>query len=157
MGSRPTVVVQLPTREKVNAFRSGLGNTCGIVALGSDPKTLWTLAGIDAFYLSLTRAERWGARPLQPHSVALLRTTESDQREGMPPYIVTGLVLKDDEPNTGAFCIPLLVKAMLAVIDGANAQHPGVIRTIGFFEFELTFPGTSLTEVAGLLASSLKP
>ena len=73
----------------------------------------------------------------------------------MPPYIVTGLVLKDDEPNTGTFCIPLLVKAMLAAIDEANAQHADAIRTIGFFEFELTFPETSLTEVAGLLASSL--
>ena len=65
--------------------------------------------------------------------------------------------MKDNDPNTGAFCIPILVRTMLAAIDEANAQHPGMIRTIGFFEFELTFPETSLMEVAGLLASSLGP
>ena len=73
----------------------------------------------------------------------------------MPKYLVTGLVLKDDDPNTAAFGIPLILKATRTAIDEANAQSPGAIGTIGFFEYELTFAGASLTDVARLLVASL--
>jgi hypothetical protein len=73
---RPNIIVQLPTREKVRAFRDGLGDTLGVVALEMEPKVFWTLGGLDALYLTLSRAERWGSRPLPPHTAALLRTTE---------------------------------------------------------------------------------
>jgi len=61
MLGHPTIVVQLSTRQSVNAFRAGLGNGASVVALGLDPSHFRTLAGIDALYVSLTRAERWGA------------------------------------------------------------------------------------------------
>ncbi len=153
--SYPTIVVQLSTREKVYAFRAGLGEAQGIVALGIDPMTFRTLAGIDALYLSITRTERWRALPPPPHEAALLRTTDADQREGMPKYVVTGLVLHEDDPNTAAFSIPLMLNATQAVIDEVNAESPGAIRTIGFSEYELTFPGGNLTDVARVLAASL--
>ena len=105
MVTRPTIIVQLPTREKVNAFRVGVGGVGGIVTLGLDPKTFTNLAGLDALYLSLTRAERWGAPPLPYYSAAMFRTTAEDQHEGMPPYIVTGMLPREGDPNTAAFAI----------------------------------------------------
>jgi hypothetical protein len=149
------VVVQLGTREKVNAFRAGVGDVGGIVTLGLDPKTFMNLAGLDALYLSLTRTERWGSHPLPHYSAALLRTTAEDQREGMPPYIVTGLLLEEGDPNTAAFAIPHIAKAVLNVVDEVNASNPRAIRTVGFFEFELSFHGTNLTEVGRVFAEAL--
>jgi hypothetical protein len=111
--------------------------------------------GIDALYLSITRAEQWGALPRPPYAATLLRTTEADQKEGMPKYVVTGLVLRDGDPNTAAFAIPLIIRATRTVIDEVNAKSPGTIRTIGFFEHELTFPGATVKDVAGVLAASI--
>jgi hypothetical protein len=84
----------------------------------------------------------------------LLRTTAEDQREGMPPYIVTGLLLKEGDPNTAAFAIPHIANAVLKVIDDVNASSPGAIRKVGFFEFELSFHLTNLTEVGRVFAES---
>jgi hypothetical protein len=150
----PTLVVQFATREKVAEFRSGLGDAGGVVALGVDPAAFRTLAGLDALYLSITRAEQWGARPLPPHTATILRTTEADQREGMPKYILAGLVLRDGEPNTASFAVPLIVEALRRAVEEVNAKEPGAIRTLGLFEFELTFKDTPVQEVAASLAAA---
>lgn len=153
---RPTLVIQQATRERVTAFRAGLGDTESVAVLGIDAKTFSTLPGLDAAYVSLTRTERWGSRPLAPHEVAILETGSTGAEEGLPPMIITGLVLKDDEPNTAATCMPLIIRAVLRAAGERNAALPGSIRTIGFFEFELTFPGASATDVGRMLAASLR-
>ncbi len=84
---------------------------------------LRSFSSASGLYVILTRAERWGSRPIPPHTGALLHTTEEDQKEGMPQYIVTGLVLTEDESNTDDdFCIPLLVKAVRSVVEEVNAK-----------------------------------
>jgi hypothetical protein len=152
---RPNIIVQLPTREKVRGFREGLGDTVGVVALELEPKVFWTLGGLDALYLTLSRAERWGSRPLPPHTAALLRTTDEEQTNGMPPYVITGLVLKEDEPNTAKHGIPLLMRAVLRLANETNKANPGAIRTVGFFEHELFASGGTPKEIAALLAKSV--
>ena len=153
---RPILVIQQPTRERVTAFRAGLGDAENVVVLGIDAKTFSTVPGVDAIYMSLTRAERWGSRPLAPHEVAILETGTKGAEEGLPPFIITGLVLKGDEPNTAATCMPLIIRAVLRAAGERNAAHPGSIRTLGFSEFELTFPGASVTDVGRMLAASLR-
>jgi hypothetical protein len=54
--------------------------------------------GLDAIFLLLPFAEHWGARPLAGQA-QLLRTTSEDQAKGMPPYVVTGIVLRPDDPR----------------------------------------------------------
>lgn len=153
---RPILVIQQATRERVTALRAGLGDVENVVVLGIDARTFSTLAGLDAMYMSLTRAERWGSRPLAPHEVAILETGTTGAEEGQPPFIVTGLVLRADDPNTAAVCIPLIIRGVLRAAGERNAAHPGSIRTIGFSEFELTFPGASVTDVGRMLAASLR-
>ena len=152
---RPNIIVQLPNRETVRAFREGLGDSLGVVALEMEPKVFWTLGGLDALYLTLSRAERWGSRPLPPHTAGLLRTTEQDQKGGMPPYVITGLVLREDEPNTAEQGIPLLVGAVLRLANETNKGSPGAIRTVGFFEYELFASGGTPEEIASLLAKCI--
>ena len=152
---RPNILVQLSKREDVESFRSGLGDTRGVTVLGLDPKTLWRLAGLDALYLSLPRAEQWGSRLIPPHEAALLRTTAEELQSGMPPYIVTGLILNEDDPNTASFLIPILMDAVLRVVERQNTTHPGAIRSIGFFEYELKLPGITLDDVGRAFGQAL--
>lgn len=155
MAARPNVVVHLSSRQKVAQFREGIGDAIGIIALGPETEASWKVAGIDAFYLSVTRAERWGSRPSSPHTVAVLRTSPADRKEGFPPFIITGFLLKEGDPNTAEFCIPRIVTSVVDAIDEVNTGQPGAIRTLGFFEFELSFKGSSLANVAHLLIESL--
>jgi hypothetical protein len=149
------MIVQLSTPEKVDAFRSGSGDEPRIVALGIDSSKFMRLAGLDALYMSLPRAERWGSKPLAPYRAALLRTTDSDQREGMPRYIITGMVLRSEDPNTAAFGVPRILTAVMERVVEVNTANPRSIRTVGFFEYELTFPGSGLAEVGRLFAQAL--
>ena len=115
----------------------------------------WKMAGIDAFYLSITRAERWGARPIPTHAVAVLRTSSVDREAGFPPFIIAGFLLNDGEPNTADYCIPRIIASVSDAIVQVNAEQPGAIRTLGFFEYELSFGGSRPSDVARLLAGSL--
>jgi hypothetical protein len=153
---RSTLVIQQPTRERVSNLRAGLGEVENVVVLGLDAKTFSALPGLDALYMSLTRAERFGSRPLAPHEVAVLETGKQGVEEGLPPLIITGLVLEDGEPNTAEVCVPLIIRAVLRTASERNALRPGSIRTIGFTEFELTFPGASPVDVGRVLAAALK-
>jgi hypothetical protein len=149
-----SILIQFSTRGRARAFRSGLGNVTNIIAISLNPETFWTIGGVDAVYLSLTRAERWGSRPLPPHQAAILETSYEDRGQGLPPYIITGLVMGEDEPNDAKHGIPLLAHAIDEAICQANAKQAGLIRTIGFFEFELEFRGTPIEEIGRLFAVS---
>jgi len=156
MSSHPVFIVQFNARQKVERFRAGLGDTSKVVALGIDDGTFWTVAGIDALYLSLSRAERWGARPLPPYRVALFPTTDADQATGLPRHILAGLVLKEADPNTAAFGLPILAKSILRVVNEHNAAAPAPIRTIGVFEFELRFPEVKLEDIGRLFRDAIE-
>jgi hypothetical protein len=70
--------------------------------------------------------------------------------------VLAGLVLEEREPNTAEVCVPLIIRAVLRAAAEHNARWPGAIHTIGFTEFELTFPGASPLEVGRALAASLR-
>ena len=153
----PNIIVCLPSWEKVAEFRQGLGDTFGIIAIGPASDAMGRLAGMDAFYLSLGRAERWGSRPIAPHTVAVLRTSQADQQSGIPPFVITGFLLKEGETPQIDAVLPLLFDCVLDAIAEVNTQQPGAIRTIGFFEFELTAgEGAPLANSAQLLAQVVK-
>lgn len=152
----PTFVIQQSHRERVAELRAGLGDEERVVVLGIDARTFSETPGIDALYMSITRAERWGARPGAPHEATLLETGQRGMAEGLPPYVIAGLVLKEEEPNTAEFCVPLIVGAILRVVAERNRLHRGAIRTVGFMEFELTFPGAAPADVGRALAASLR-
>jgi hypothetical protein len=90
------------------------------------------------------------------HTVALLRSTPDDRLSGYPPFILTGFLLREGEPGTAAFGIPLMVRAVLETVKDVNAREPGAIRTIGVFEFELRFEGVTFADSARLLVESLE-
>lgn len=141
------IVVQLSTRAKVDEFRAGLGRALNVVVLDIDERVFRRTAGIDALYLSLTRAEEWGASVQLPHTVRILPTAGADREAGMPNYVLTGLVLHESEPCDNAeFGFQVLARAIDEAIAGMNEQPDGSIRCIGFSESEVTFPSCSMRD-----------
>ena len=151
----PFFVVELPTPKKAGRFRSAAGPSPFFAVLESRASALWTFRELDALYLSLPRAERWGSRPLPPHTAAILETTVVDQHKGLPRFVVTGLTLGQGEENTATNCVPLIVRAVRRAVALHNAANEMPIRAVGFFEHELTFAGSSLSDVARVFAAAV--
>src|SRR5262249_48596274 len=87
---------------------------------------------MDAIFLTLTAAERWGSRPI-PYKSQVLKTGVEDT--GMPPYIVTGIALDPEDPRIRDPKAELeaVLLAVFDAIDSFNVGHDEPIRTVGFW------------------------
>jgi hypothetical protein len=157
MRSRLVVLVNLSGRPQLREFRSATVRAPNVVAVHLEAATFLRMGGIDAHYMSLTSAERWGAKPLKPLTVSLLHTSAADRQEGFPPYILTGMVLHDDDPDTSEFVIPSLARAIDRLLSDTTILCADSIRTIGFSEHNLRFGGATLAQVGRLVASEFAP
>ena len=152
MRMKPELIVQQAKRENVDLIRRGLKQREGVIVLGIETKNFWCLAGLDALFLTLPRAEAWGSKPLPPHTCEVLRTREPELKKGFPPYVVTGVVMNDGEPFTGPSVVPLLVKTVISAVREFNARENDVIQTVGLMEVERFAPSVSATEIGELIS-----
>jgi hypothetical protein len=109
--------------------------------------------GIDALYLPLAAAERWGAKPLV-HDSQVLATSDEDQRKGLPPYIVTGTCLSPEDARGPVPEITLLLTSVFRAIKAFNTVHDAKLRRIGFWAYNL-LKGLEPSELKAILAVSL--
>src|SRR5258708_5713044 len=92
--------------------------------------------GLDVLYLPLTVAERWGSRPLIRES-QILATSPADQQTGLPPFIVTGTCLADDDPRGPIPETTLLLASAFRAIRGFNNESDFKLKRIGFWGYNL--------------------
>jgi hypothetical protein len=93
--------------------------------------------GIDALFLVLPAAEKWGAEPLIGEA-QVLKTSLDDQRDGMPPYVVTGVVLRPEDPRGPLLETKILVATALDAVRQFNLAHEGEgIHKLGFWAVNL--------------------
>jgi hypothetical protein len=150
---KPLLIVQEAKRGNVEAMRRGLGQCDGVIVLGMEVKVFWSLAGLDALFLTLPQAEAWGSKPLAPHVSEVLRTREAELKKGFPPHVVTGVTLKDGDPKTGRFTLPLVVTSAVRAVRNFNEGVGGPIQTVGLTEVERFAPDVSLAEMGELIRS----
>ena len=94
-------------------------------------------SGLDALFLLLPFAERWGALPIAGRA-QVLRTTAEDQAEGMPPYIVTGIVLRPDDPRGPIPETKLVIQTAIEAVRDFNASSTSAkITRLGFWAIDL--------------------
>jgi hypothetical protein len=151
---RPILILQQSNRDRIQSLREGLGDLTTVVPLGIEKNAFWSLAGLDALYLSLTMAERWGSKPIPPHTAMVLRTRDEDLSRGYPPFVVSGLLLNKGEPDTGRFGVPLVIAATIRAAKEFNKQHGNPIRIIGFFERELSYDDINARELGELIRAA---
>jgi hypothetical protein len=103
--------------------------------------------GLDAVFLLLTAAERWGSRPIAGRA-QLLRTPPEDQQSGMPPYVVTGIVLGPDDPSGPIPETRLVIRTAIEAVRQFNASSSTPkIERLGFWAVDL-LQGISPAELA---------
>jgi hypothetical protein len=111
-------------------------------------------SGLDAIFLVLPAAERWGAR-LIPGKAQLLETSSEDRRGGMPDYVVTGVALRTDDPRGPVPETRILIGTALEAVRQFNPAHKGgEIRRLGFWAVNL-LKGVTPEQLATILAEVL--
>lgn len=94
-------------------------------------------AGLDVLYLPLAAAERFGSRPLI-HESQILPTKQEDQRDGLPPFVVSGTCLAPNDPRGPVPEMTLLLGTVFRAIRAFNHEHHNSKLTyVGFWAYDL--------------------
>jgi hypothetical protein len=110
--------------------------------------------GMDALFLVLPAAEKWGAKPL-PGKAQVLKTSPEDQRDGMPPYVVTGVVLRPSDPRGPLPETKMLISTALDAVREFNLSKNGEgIHKLGFWAVNL-LNGVTPQQLATVFAEVL--
>lgn len=113
-------------------------------------------SGLDAVFLVLPAAEKWGARPI-PGKAQVLETSNEDRGAGMPAHIVTGVVLLPDDPRGPIPETKILVSAALRAVHEYNQENRGgAIRKLGFWAVNL-LRGVTPRQLSTILRELLLP
>jgi hypothetical protein len=107
--------------------------------------------GLDAIFLVLPAAERWGAKPVVGLA-QVLRTTPEDQRQGMPAFVVTGVVLSSEDARGPIPETKLLLATAIDAVRTFNATGNERIERLGFWAVNL-LNGVTTSQLADLLSN----
>lgn len=93
-------------------------------------------SGLDAVFLVVPAAEKWGAKPIL--EAQILKTSLEDQRNGMPSYVVAGGVLRPNDPRNPANDARSVIRAAVDAVHKFNLDNKGnEIRSLGFWAVNL--------------------
>lgn len=117
-------------------IRRAFGTIPGLSVLSIVPDQLPKLEGLDALFLTIVAAERWGSRPI-PYRAQVLKTHRTD---GMPPFVVTGIAMNPGDPriNNLAAQLHLVLTAVLDAVKSYNQENNFPIGRIGFWTDDLS-------------------
>src|SRR5437870_4617172 len=127
---RPQLIFSDDDQEVINNLCASFEGRPELTALALRPHEL-RKADLDALYLSLPYAERWGSHPIL-HKAQILRTRPEDK--DMPPYVITGVAMDANEPRDPRAELELIIRAVLDAVESfnlENANHP--LRRIGIW------------------------
>lgn len=122
--------------EVVQKLQSAFDGCAELLARQLEPHEIPKLQELDALYLTLIAAERWNPR-LVFYKSQILKTGANDEQ--WPPYIVTGIAMRRDDPQAGnpSAELELVIKAVLDAIESYNQGNAFPIKTVGFWTEEL--------------------
>jgi hypothetical protein len=126
-----SLVFAIPKPEEARSLEQGFGSRAEFAV--RQVRLIDLASDIDAVYVSITAAERWGAanRPII-HQAQVFRTTADDRAAGWPPFVIAGLIARQDEDVFDPRLMPLIIRAAIVAARRLNAQGSELIETIGF-------------------------
>jgi hypothetical protein len=92
--------------------------------------------GLDAIFLTLPLAERWGSKPIL-FKAQILKTRGAD--EDMPPYVIVGGAFHPDQIRDIRYELRQVIASTLDAVESFNRENSEKILTVGFW-----------TEVSGI-------
>jgi len=128
---RPEMIFSDTHEEVVKRLRTAFEGCYELTALVMKPSELRCYE-LDAIFLTLTAAERWGSKPI-PYKSQVLRTDPGDKE--MPRYVVTGIAMDPEDPRTldPKLELETVIIAVLDAIDSFNVENDKPIRLVGFW------------------------
>lgn len=148
----PNLIISDERQETVNLLQKGLAGCEEITVLQLKPDQLPKLDGIDAVYLTVTGAERWGAMPI-PHKAQVLPALPTDAEHGWPPYVIAGGLFNMEDPHDPRFYLQVIINTVLDAVDSFNSENKDVIRKIGFWTEWLGIERMNPVEAGGIIKS----
>lgn len=127
---RPELIFADEREHVAGALRASFGGCRGLSAAALKPSELPRVEGLDALFLSLPYAERWGPRPVL-YKAQVLRTRPED--EGMPPYVITGVAMHEDDPRDARFELRLITAAVLDAVELHNLSQARPVARVGLW------------------------
>jgi hypothetical protein len=110
-------------------------------------------SGLDAVFLVVPAAERWGAKPIP--GAQIFKTSVDDQRGGMPPYVVAGGVLRPGDPRDPFQDAKMVIGTALSAVREFNQANTGKeIHNLGFWAVNL-LGGVTPEQLSTIFAEAL--
>lgn len=100
-------------------------------AVNSDSNKLGANVHLDAMYLSVVAAERWGARPIV-HEAQVLNTRHEDRENNWPAYILAGVAMRPGDSRDAKDELRMIIDAVTRAVLNFNATHDCPIKSVGF-------------------------
>lgn len=150
---RPKLIISHENQNTITHLQKGLAGCEEITAIKLKPNELLKLEALDAVYLTVMGAERWGALPI-PHKAQVLRTAPADAEKGYPPYVIAGSVFTAEDSLDPRFQLRVIVDAVLNAVRSFNLAESDPIWKVGFWAEDLCITLMS-PEAAGELIKSV--
>jgi len=125
------IVVYDADPARAGALEAGLYGVDGVEVVRKPARELWQHSGVDAIYVSIPMAEKWGARPVL-YEVQVLPTSDNERAQGFPAYVIAGLATDGEDRRAPADLLSLVLKTTLDAVEHFNSLHRSGIRVIGF-------------------------
>lgn len=152
---RPQLVIAVDNYDTAMRLGKELEGCTGITILELSADKLPTLPELDAVFLTLPAAERWGARPLV-HKAQILRAqlAQDPSPAHMPPYVIAGVTMAPDEPHDPVLELQLIMTSALEAVQAFNATHPEAIQVIGFWAGHLLLGQLAPEQIGKIIRST---
>ena len=129
---RLQLVIAIDQHAHAMGLRKALEGCVNITIVELPMEKFPVLTDLNAIFLPLPMAERWGSRPIL-HKAQILRTHSINGTpcRDMPPYVITGVAMALEDPQDPVFELRLILTAILEAVQAWNTEHLDTIKVIG--------------------------
>jgi hypothetical protein len=150
------IIISEENQDCATLLRQALKKYADIVVVELSPDKLCSLNTLDAIFLPLAMAERWGAKPLLYKSQILtseLKNKADMPQQDMPPYLVTGVAVPLDQDRNPLVQLELVLNSVFDAIKLFNDTTDNKIQTVGFWARNLFLDQLDPTLVGQIVGS----
>jgi len=127
---KPRLIFADEREEVVEGLQQEFDGCEEVKAICLPPAQLRRLENLDALYLSLPYAERWGAKPIL-YKAQVLKTRGKE--EGMPPFVIAGGAFHPDQMRDEKYELRQVITSVFDAVETFNRESPEKILTVGFW------------------------
>lgn len=128
---KPILMFGDPDVERTKLLQEAFRDQPQLIARAVKSPELMRLPGVDAVYLSVMAAERWGARPIS-REAQVLQTRPDDQERGLPPFVIAGVALGAEDPRDPEFGLRMIISSVLSAVRRFNETTAHTIQNVAF-------------------------